>query len=237
MTNGPEAKPTTRRVKKGKALTSNVIAQQEAISVASNDEIKKVPLLGTHFRLTIERDEALVFIPLFIQKWQHLVKYLFTYEEKGDNHHIHGHLEWDKYSKQTMSDWMKLMKKSGKYYNDDLQKTAKENLLYITKDLDVLATNYSDEEVDAIIKATMAINEDKAMDMRHKLFNLVKDNMSIQTVKDLKKFIYLHYVNVLDKEPPFTHLRGYMAYIALKMDRLREEYMEAEFGKDILIIK
>jgi len=148
----------------------------------------------THFRLTIERAEALVFIQAFLHKWK-IDKYMFAYEEKDENHHIHGHIEWTEIpTKQQLSVYMKKMGFAGKYYNDTLKKDPMNNLLYISKDLDLLDTNYEDEFVDKIVNQTEKINVDKSMDMRHKLLNLVKDNEKIDSMLKLEMYIEYHYV-------------------------------------------
>jgi len=117
-----------------------------------------------------------------------------------------------------------------KYYNEKLKNPPMHNLLYITKDLDLLETNYDDEFIDKVIEKTQEINVDKSTDMRHKLLNLVKDNEKIDSMLKLEMWIEYHYVYVLDKEPPVNHLRGYIKYICLKVPRLTKDYMIKAYG-------
>jgi len=215
-------------------------APEEINEINDDTLLESEKALTTHFRLTLkDKAEADALIPKLLEKFRtRIVSYCFGYEELPDNNHVHGNILWTKLvPKSTMGDFMLSIDKKAKWYNKPVETTVLQNQLYVLKELELVCTNYDTAKLKALMDKNIAIKIDKAMDMRHKLLNLVKDNKNIKTLYDLKKFIYLHYVNVLDKEPPFAHLRGYIAYIAIKDDRLVNEYFRMEFGDRIVNIE
>jgi len=206
--------------------------ETDSVSVGAIDEQKN----STHMRITIERDEALILLPKLIAHFNNrIISYVFAFEQKPNNNHIHGHVLWSKpVAHPTMSDFMGKHGKLGKWSNQPMKEPYIHSQVYCTKDLDILLTNYDDVKIQSLIAMNIAINEDKKKDMRDKLLALVKDNEKIDTMDKLMYFIYEHYITVLHKEPPFTHIKGYMAYISFLVPRIKYDYLKHTFQADTI---
>jgi len=207
--------------------------------------------MSYHLRVSITREEAQAFIPKFLDAFLPML-YVFAYEEKDSNHHIHAHLEYNENKgvpkKQTLSDFFKKNNLQGKYYHKSVKKDDNSNLLYVTKDLDILKHNVAELAMDEILNKTKAINKDKKLHARHKILEKVRavqlkyldelkqlaitaDNEfppeNIPTppfckMSDIAVFIMNLYIDEYDKEPPLAHMRGYVLYIATKLITLWE---------------
>ena len=202
--------------------------------------------MSYHLRVTITRSDAPALIEKFLDAFLPAL-YVFAYEEKDANHHIHAHLEYNENkgvpAKQTISDFFKKNNLQGKYYHKSVKKDDNSNLLYVTKDLNILRHNVAELAMDEILNKTKAINKDKKLHARHKLLERVKasqqlylDELAQLGVTDENEFTLLTvppppfakladsavfimniYVDEYDKEPPLAHMRGYVLYIATKL--------------------
>jgi len=186
-----------------------------------------------HLRITGERDKLKQLTEQYIAQYKPYA-YAFAYEEVDDNHHIHGHLEYNKVpTKQSISQWMKVKGYSGKYYHQLVKTTVEANLIYICKDLDILYHNIVPSRMEHIMKKTKEINANKKLEQRHKLLMEYNKYIATYTIKDfqttlftlpaLARWIMYHYINTYDKEPPLAHLKGYTIYIASKCD-IKDKY-------------
>lgn len=133
--------------------------------------------MSFHLRITIEREEADKILNQYVNKFKPTT-YVFSYEEVEDNHHIHGHLEYEVIPKrQTISDFFKRHNLSGCYYHKEIDKDPINNLLYVLKDLDVIDHNLEEERYNTLIEATKRINEDKKKQARHKLLEIIEADL------------------------------------------------------------
>lgn len=143
--------------------------------------------MSYHLRVTMEREEADKLLDKFVEKFKPIT-YVFSYEEVEDNHHIHGHLEYDSVPKrQTISDFFKRHNLSGCYYHKELDKDPINNLLYVLKDLDIIDHNLEDERYNTLIEATKRINEDKKKQARHKLLEIIEADLKPYLLKEPKQ--------------------------------------------------
>jgi len=206
--------------------------------------------MSYHLRVTITRLDAPALIAKYLDAFLPML-YVFAYEEKGDNHHIHAHLEYNENkgvpAKQTISDFFKKNNLQGKYYHKSVKKDDNSNLLYVTKDLDILKHNVAELEMDEILNKTKAINKDKKTHARHKMLERVRASQQLYLdelaqlatvndnefpaalppppfakLSDIAIFIMNIYIDEYDKEPPLAHMRGYVLYIAQKLYSLWE---------------
>lgn len=196
-----------------------------------------------HLRITCNRETSVKMADEFTKKFSP-VEYAYSYEEKGDNLHMHGHLCYydnEVPKKQTLSDFFKKHNLIGLYYHKELTKEPQNNLLYVMKDLDIIKHNLALEYYEVLMKSTQRINEDKKKHARHKLLDIIKQEhlsfiekgplqgtepIDLQNyddyyqaapyrhLSDITKRIVNIYVQDYDKEPPLSHIRGYVLYIA-----------------------
>lgn len=148
-----------------------------------------------HIRITSDEKHHQDIITTFLNKYSNqIVYYVFASEiSKEGVAHIHGHIEWKILpKKQTLSDYFKKQQLSGKYYHQQLDKPVINNLLYVTKDLKIIAHNFPEEAIQKIKQQTLDINEDKKLSTRHKLLELFKTYIVEQ---------YNSIINPLDGEP------------------------------------
>lgn len=186
-------------------------------------------MIYKHLRVTISEDDARHIIPLFVDKFKP-DRYIFSYEEVGDNKHIHGHLEYkDKEpSKSTLSDWFKKLNLSGKYYCQTLIKDHHHNIVYVMKDLKIVSHNLSEDDFHGYMEKTQEINEDKSKDIKVKLvercihyLTQVDENghcLYSPDFGDLATIIMNVYVDDWDRLPPPNGLLNqYIIYVAKKI--------------------
>ena len=175
-------------------------------------------------------------------------KYVFSYEYKLNNHHIHAHLEYPEAPKKsTISDFFKKNGYCGLYYHKPVVTTEQQNLLYCVKELQIITDNLSAQERDKLINETIRINEDKATDQRDKLYNLFMERLfddALRTWQIYERYyekgrdyeahaprkpypfslgwvshwISEVYVKEYKKAPPLCHLNEYVLYIAHKVN-------------------
>lgn len=199
--------------------------------------------LCRHMRITISREDAPNIISAFVKKFKPIV-YVFGYEDKPNNKHIHGHLEFkseeDIPKSSTRSDFFKKHKLSGKYYFKELDKEIKNNLLYVVKELDLLQNNLSEDEVEELREMTDAINEDKKKDPKIKLLERIKikikaGDMIIGSAQ-IAREIHNIYVDEWDKlSPPNGLLQQYTLFIMQKLSKDKEvEEHERKYLSDQL---
>lgn len=131
-----------------------------------------------------------------------------------------------------------------KYYHKECRETDERNLQYCTKSGDVPITNLTKEQLDEVKNKNKEIEEDKKLDQRNKLYNefvthIKKIDEKItklyqnyeendKTIKIIQRqvhrlsyianFINDLYVFKYFKEPPVLHMRGYVLYIATRID-------------------
>lgn len=177
-----------------------------------------------HLRITTDRVEGLAIAQAFVEKYKPK-KFIFGYEEVEDNHHIHGHLEYDVVpNKENVSQFMKKHKIIGqaKYYHKNVVKTAKENMQYVAKDCDVIYHNIPADELEALQEAIKLVKADIAKDMREKLYERVIKHFDVNkriTLSTITVFIFEIYINEYNKESPMAHIKGYCLYICGKVPK------------------
>lgn len=143
--------------------------------------------MSYHLRITMEREEADKILEAYVNKFKPIT-YVFSYEEVEDNHHIHGHLEYEVIPKrQTISDFFKRHNLSGCYYHKEIEKEPINNLLYVLKDLDVIDHNLEEERYNTLIEATKRINEDKKKQARHKLLDIIEADLKPYLLREPKQ--------------------------------------------------
>lgn len=133
--------------------------------------------MSFHVRVTLSRLEAPKVSKQIVEYFKP-AQYICGYEEKGDNKHMHMHLEFDEpedaaylvsdAGKSYKSTYFKKIGYAGKYYFKECT-DPHANKLYVTKDLDIISHNYEEEDYDEIMNATNNINKNKKMDQREKL--------------------------------------------------------------------
>jgi len=168
----------------------------------------------------VKDGEVLTFVNALIHKFKPL-KYVFAYEcAKKVNHHIHAHLEYEaEPKKSTLSDFMKVHHFSGLYYHKNVQTTARQNLLYCIKDLNIIQHNFEKIEYDELVNTTEKINEDKATDQRDKLYNKFIESVYPSALVEHQKWVN-HYNNedIINRhspnapKPPLQWSLGWVAH-------------------------
>lgn len=207
---------------------------------------------GYHLRVRAteqgkEKQQLADILDLYIEKYQPKV-YIAGYEEVIEdgksNKHMHVHIEYNGEApkKQTISDFFKKHKLTGKYYHQQIKTTNEQNKLYITKDLDLIKYNVTEEEINRITEATQVINKSKKQDARKKILEayskyIIEADQLIAKLDELQQskvasdycrfahiamFIHKLYVNEYDKEPPTYKMKGYILYVAEKVNQMKE---------------
>lgn len=151
---------------------------------------------GFHLRITGSKEVLKPIIEFFIKKFDP-TKYLFGFEQKDDNRHVHGHLEFENPpARQRISDFFK------KHFNDDIisgrlyyfkaiAKSKEANILYAMKEQDIITHNLTDEEYGRLMQKTKEIEEDKKLDQRHKLLNSFTKSLEtkVKILEETQKII------------------------------------------------
>ena len=165
--------------------------------------------MAFHVRVTLTRDES-VKVSKQIVEYFKPKQYIVGYEEKGDNKHMHMHIEFDEpedaaylvsaAGKSYKAAYFKKIGYAGKYYFKECTDPYA-NKLYVAKDLDIICHNYEEEEYDEIINATTKINENKKMDQKDKLLEAFREEF-----KDVPKYVQkpddLDEIMILNDERP-----------------------------------
>lgn len=174
-----------------------------------------------HLRVTIGEDKdkfTLTSFNLFLKKFKP-VMYIMAYEEVGEtNKHIHAHIEYaNEPKRQTMSDFMKKEGYAGKYYHTKVKTTKEKNLLYCIKDMDILATSLTDEELEEWKSKTEKINDEKTKPMKQQLYEVCLDRFIAPPHRvDLVTLIF-DYMKERDYMPPTPSLmKQYIMYLTDK---------------------
>jgi len=176
-----------------------------------------------HLRVSVDRTTGKKLAKDFVSKFEP-VKYCFAYEQVGENVHIHGHLEYKEApSKQTISYYMKQWnpdKKASFYYHKTLDKDEIHNMTYVTKDNDILRTNFTQEELEFFQEENARINDEKAKPMKQQLVEHFKKNDQFWNDKMLGELYYevLKYHTDRDYHPQTALLPGYVLYVCNKLD-------------------
>lgn len=195
-----------------------------------------------HLRFTVSADKSEKIAKEFVSKFKPS-SYIFSNEiSEQDVEHTHAHLEYEQEpKKQTISDFFKKHKLSGLFYHKELEKDPMKNKLYVCKDLDIIYTNLSDEELEELEQMTIQINEDKKKDIKVKLIDEVKKLLPlfIKKVKvydsetdkqveeeqldihlrDIARIITDVYIDKYDKlAPPKSLMAQYCVYVARKLN-------------------
>lgn len=196
-----------------------------------------------HLRVTCDKETANKIWPLFVKKFNPTV-YIFGFETKGDNHHFHGHLEYEiEPKKSTVCDWFKSQNLSGKYYHKELDKDPINNKLYVVKDLDILGHNLSDDELEYLKERTEEIDLDKSKDIKVKLYERIKKRLltydefghcdMVPTSHGIAMAVTEIYVDEWDKlPPPFGLHQQYVLYLLKKL--YSDKDLKDIEGRDIM---
>lgn len=156
-----------------------------------------------HLRITGTKEHLSKIIDDFVKKFKP-VAYIFGYEEKGDNKHVHGFIIYDKQpATSTLSDFFKKHVGSGtrgapNYYHKGCETNDLNNALYVMKELDLLKHNLSDRRFNELKQTTIKINEEKEQNQRHKLLNAFTNFMKDNEIK------YKNYTDTLFKLTPLN---------------------------------
>lgn len=129
-----------------------------------------------HLRITADRTKCVSITDLFIEKFKPTL-YIVAYEEKGDNKHLHAHMEYEIVpKKQTVSDFFRKHSLTGKYYHKNAEKEHN-NKLYVLKDLDLIKTSLSEEDIEELVSQVEVIKKDMKADVRQKLRIRIKERL------------------------------------------------------------
>lgn len=175
-------------------------------------------------RVDIKKKDALKFIELFRSKFS-TTNSLFTFEisKVEKKPHIHAYYISDKIKKQTLSDFMKKNGLKGKYSNTEVTDENKYKL-YIMKDLDILYTDLSEEEMDSLYEKTQDINFEKSSKKHELLLNYhsnrcLENDLVFGDKKEIIRSIGLyHKENPRSLPPNKSQLFQYYSYITLQDD-------------------
>lgn len=185
-----------------------------------------------HLRVSVDRATGKKLAKDFVSKFTP-VKYCFAYEEVGENTHIHGHLEYkDIPSKQTISYYMKQWnpdKKASFYYHKTLDKDEIHNMTYVTKDNDILRTNFTQEELEYFKEENARINDEKSKPMKEQLVEYFRDKLTDNmTLGQIYKQCVLYHTQ--RGYLPLMHLMpSYVVYVCMQLNRCQkqiEDYCE-----------
>jgi hypothetical protein len=203
-----------------------------------------------HLRITGDKTQCKTVIDAYFKKFK-AVSAVCGYEEKGENHHMHCHIELDATTfeyhtsdkgKTARSAFFKKHHLTGLYNFDKLKKTPLNNILYVIKDLDIVAVrNVEDEQLEELRQMTSEINENKRLDQRHKLYEKFKEHIhnhellkmdtigmteyqleehrNIHRISYILKFIHKVYILEWDRDVPLGQLKAYVLYIAEHISR------------------
>lgn len=135
--------------------------------------------LRLDFEKESKRDKQLEVVHKIIEYLQPK-KYLFTFEISKETKKPHSHAiietETD-YKLDTVSKWMRRQPfylGKGSYSFVLVKDTAKYKD-YIMKDMNILITNYTEDQIDYLIEKAQEIKTDKELKLTDKLFNYITD--------------------------------------------------------------
>lgn len=179
-----------------------------------------------HLRVSVDRKTGKKLAKDFVSKFEP-VKYCFAYEEVDENVHIHGHLEYSAIpSKQTISYYMKQWnpdKKASFHYHKQLKKDEIHNMTYITKDGDILLTNYKPEELEKFKLENERIENEKSKPMKEQLVeHLSKKLLDSHTLGEIYEMI-IDYHTERDYVPQLHLIPCYVIYVCKKLGRCKKQ--------------
>lgn len=186
-----------------------------------------------HLRVSVDRETGKKLAKEYISKWS-VKKYAFAFEQVGDNVHIHGHIEYtnEKPSKQILSQWMKQWnpnKKKSFYYHKHLVKEEIHNMAYVTKDKDILLTNFTKEELAKCREVQERIEDEKKTPMKQQLVKYCSDKITDNmTLSEVYKLILEYHIE-RDYLPNANLIKSYVLYVCIKLDRCKahlKDYIE-----------
>lgn len=180
-----------------------------------------------HLRFTIVAAGQKPILQAFIKKFKPTL-YIFGSETSKDGvEHCHAHLEYDHPpNKSLVSDWMIKHELKNKYYHREVVTTDQKNLIYVTKECDILLTNLSDAVVEKLKQENEAIEEDKKKQPCDKLIERLKkkydaDQLEKLELGDLREFIDDVYCIEWGKLAPTDSLvRQYIRTISKRLNIL-----------------
>lgn len=158
-------------------------------------------------------------------------KYIWSFEKKDDhetsfNPHLHAYIIAPYISSSTKSDWIKkfsyLIRPDalGRTMTNEQKelKKRKNYKAYIIKDGDYI-TNYTDEEMNEIIKLKEEIQESQKMRTEDKLLKIIKEenNDKLDDLNDIYHRILKIYALEWKKAPPLSKCKDYAMYVGLNL--------------------
>lgn len=159
--------------------------------------------------------------------------WVFEISKKVGKEHIHGYVKTSKVHKmETIGKWMRRQSfYSGKgSVSCVLVKDASSYKDYICKDMNIILTNFKDEEVEQLIETAMSIKEDKSSSIAQKLLKyyinfkqqgfIDKDIVSEEVSNaDIIESILDYYKTVLPSKVPPNHSQmfQYITFIKLHL--------------------
>lgn len=201
-----------------------------------------------HLRISGEYEELQKVVLEFYNKWKPKAL-IGGYEEKENNHHCHVHIEFTeeqmKYQetskgKTARSEFFKKHGFSGKYNYSKVTKTALQNIKYVIKDDEIfIYHNVTEAQIEELKQMVVKVQESMKKDARHKLLEAFNEHVEkLKTEEQINKcklgaslanlaeWIGNYYIDVYDKEPPLSHIKGYTLYIARKQQHF--QYVELQ---------
>lgn len=202
-----------------------------------------------HLRLTCEKDTSRELITLFTKKFKP-VKFVICHEvSESGVAHSHSHIEGDeafakyhesKAGKTARSAFFEKHDMKGLYNFTKLTKTPRQNICYVVKGNNYIATKgITDDEIEELKQWTEEIEKSKKMEQRDKLLALYREEFKhiprmkkekncldeeYEVVNDerphrlyeIAQWIHWTYIDDFNKPPPTVHMREYVLWIASK---------------------
>jgi len=189
---------------------------------------------GFHLRVTVKKQAAKQLTLDLVAAFKPL-KYIVGFEKKGDNEHMHWHIEFSpektiyhhsNAGKTWRSALFKKLGFAGEYNFQRVEKTDEQNILYVMKELDVLQHNLSQEEFEEYQQKTLIINADKKLDVRRKLLARIKDK-----IKDIRPAVIIKKKSDLDDDDE-VHLNKYYPHRLYQISAMIHDIYVDEWDKD-----
>lgn len=179
------------------------------------------------------------------KKTKYIKKYLIYHEisQKGQSH-IHCRLElieaYDINFKKRLSEFIKKERdeknvKGTPGYNTTIEESKTKNESYVAKDEDLIATNYSDEEIDNIKEYVRETKESMKKNTINKICEIYKklpddERNNIKNAEAIMRLIDNTYIMVWDKEPPsVSRLRCITLAVMKKINIIDEQFLAQRY--------
>lgn len=199
-----------------------------------------------HLRVSLtSRDHAQQLIDNYLSVFP-LYAYLFCFESKDDNLHIHGHIQYEQdydaslnKNKVKRSEFFKKMKglnlvpdKNESNYHEQVKDELK-NLAYVMKDNDLITMhNISEEKLEEARLRVDNITNEQRLTMKEQLYNAwsLKERLFVDK---LEAYIFIDQYHVeRDYLPPnMTNKNQYALYIVYKLSSVNRWPITEETGK------